>query len=207
MTTATVPPLAPAGLRCAYLVNPLGVAPERIALSWELQGAGRDRRQSGYQVQVAAAAAGTVPSFASPVWDSGRVGSGDCTGISYDGPPLAAGGRYAWRVRAFDSGSGEPAWSEPAWFETELDPAGWQGAWVSRGRVRESFTPPTGAFDPMRHAVFSHLSAVGQSALSALSPDVTWNGWLVPTGLSLAIVGVMGLAMLGIAIVEFRKTE
>ena len=67
--------------------------------------------------------------------------------------------------------------------------------------------PLTYIVDPMRHAVFSHLSAVGQSALSALSPGVTWNGWLVPTGLSLAIVGVMGLAMLGIAIVEFRKTE
>ena len=67
--------------------------------------------------------------------------------------------------------------------------------------------PLTYIVDPMRHAVFSHLSAVGQSALSALSPGVTWNGWLVPTGLSLAIVGVMGLAMLGIAIAEFRKTE
>jgi ABC-2 type transport system permease protein len=66
--------------------------------------------------------------------------------------------------------------------------------------------PLTYIVDPMRHAVFGHL-AVGQTALDALSPGVTWNGWLVPTGLSLAIVGVMGLAMLGIAIAEFRKTE
>ena len=34
-----------------------------------------------------------------------------------------------------------------------------------------------------------------------------WGGWLVPLGLSLAMVAVMGLAMLGIAIAEFRKTE
>jgi len=66
--------------------------------------------------------------------------------------------------------------------------------------------PLTYIVDPMRHAVFGHL-AVGQTALDALSPGVTWNGWLVPTGLSLAIVGIMGLAMLGIAIAEFRKTE
>jgi len=77
-------------------------------------------------------------------------------------------------------------------------------AWLT---VLTRIDPVTYIVDPMRHAVFSHLSAVGQSALSALSPGVTWNGWLVPTGLSLAIVGVMGLAMLGIAIVEFRKTE
>ena len=77
-------------------------------------------------------------------------------------------------------------------------------AWLT---VLTRVDPLTYIVDPMRHAVFSHLSAVGQSVLSALSPGVTWNGWLVPTGLSLAIVGVMGLAMLGIAIVEFRKTE
>jgi ABC-2 type transport system permease protein len=67
--------------------------------------------------------------------------------------------------------------------------------------------PLTYIVDPMRHAVFGHLNAVGQTALSTLSPGVTWNGWLVPTGLSLAIVAVMGVAMLGIAIAEFRKTE
>jgi ABC-2 type transport system permease protein len=66
--------------------------------------------------------------------------------------------------------------------------------------------PLTYIVDPMRHAVFGQLT-VGRTALNALSPGVTWNGWLVPTGLSLAIVAVMGLAMLGIAIAEFRKTE
>jgi len=66
--------------------------------------------------------------------------------------------------------------------------------------------PLTYIVDPMRQAVFGHLS-VSPLALDVLSPGVTWNGWLVPTGLSLAIVGVMGLAMLGVAIAEFRKTE
>jgi len=58
----------------------------------------------------------------------------------------------------------------------------------------------------MRHAVFGHLAA-SPAALRALSPDVTWDGWAVPLGLSLAIVAVMGLSMLAIAIAEFRKTE
>ncbi len=66
--------------------------------------------------------------------------------------------------------------------------------------------PLTYIVDPMRHAVFDHL-AVSPLALNVLSPGVTWNGWLVPLGLSLAMVAVMGLAMLGIAIAEFRKTE
>jgi ABC-2 type transport system permease protein len=66
--------------------------------------------------------------------------------------------------------------------------------------------PLTYIVDPMRHAVFDHL-AISPQALNLLSPGVTWAGWLVPLGLSLAMVAVMGLAMLGIAIAEFRKTE
>jgi len=65
--------------------------------------------------------------------------------------------------------------------------------------------PLTYIVDPMRHAVFAHL-AFGQ-VLNALSPGITWFGWSVPLGLSLAIVAAMGLTMLGIAIAEFRKTE
>ena len=66
--------------------------------------------------------------------------------------------------------------------------------------------PLTYIVDPMRRAVFDHLT-VSPQALNVLSPGVTWAGWLVPLGLSLAMVAVMGLAMLGIAIAEFRKTE
>ena len=58
----------------------------------------------------------------------------------------------------------------------------------------------------MRHAVFDHLS-LNPLAAAALSPDITWNGWLVPVGLSLAMVAAMGAAMLAIAIAEFRRTE
>ena len=66
--------------------------------------------------------------------------------------------------------------------------------------------PLTYVVSPMRDAVFSHLS-VSPLAAAALSPGITWFGWQVPLGLSLGIVAVMGLAMLGIAIAEFRKTE
>jgi ABC-2 type transport system permease protein len=66
--------------------------------------------------------------------------------------------------------------------------------------------PLTYIVDPMRHAVFDHLS-VSPLALRTLSPGITWDGWLVPLGLSLAMVAVMGLVLLGVAIAEFRKTE
>src|ERR1700676_805186 len=60
--------------------------------------------------------------------------------------------------------------------------------------------------DQIGRAVFDHLP-VSPLALTALSPGVTWDGWLVPLGLSLAMVAAMGFVMLAIAIAEFRKTE
>ena len=66
--------------------------------------------------------------------------------------------------------------------------------------------PLTYIVDPMRHAVFDHLT-VNPLAMQALSPGVTWDGWLVPLGLSLAMVAAIGLLCLAIAIAEFRKTE
>jgi ABC-2 type transport system permease protein len=66
--------------------------------------------------------------------------------------------------------------------------------------------PLTYIVSPMRHAVFDHLS-VNPRALDLLSPGVTWGSWVVPVGLSLTLVAVMGVAMLGVAIAEFRKTE
>jgi ABC-2 type transport system permease protein len=75
--------------------------------------------------------------------------------------------------------------------------------WLS---VITRFDPLTYIVDPMRRAVFSHLS-ISPAAEHALAPGVTWVGWLVPEWLSLGIVAVMGLSMLGIAIAQFRRTE
>jgi ABC-2 type transport system permease protein len=66
--------------------------------------------------------------------------------------------------------------------------------------------PLTYIVDPMRQAVFGHLPLT-PLAMRSLSPGVTWNGYVVPLALSLAIVAAMGLAMLAIAIAEFGKTE
>jgi ABC-2 type transport system permease protein len=66
--------------------------------------------------------------------------------------------------------------------------------------------PITYAVGPMRHAVFSHLGLT-PAQQQLLAPGLTWAGWPVPELLALAIVAVMGLAMMGMAIVQFRRTE
>jgi ABC-2 type transport system permease protein len=66
--------------------------------------------------------------------------------------------------------------------------------------------PITYAVDPMRRAVFAHLS-IPAAVHNTLDPGVRWGSWRVPTLVELAIVVLIGLAMLGIGIVQFRRTE
>jgi len=75
--------------------------------------------------------------------------------------------------------------------------------WLS---ILTRLDPLTYVVGPMRHAVFSHLN-LSEAAQQSLSPTITWAGWEVPILLSLGIVTVMGLVMMGVAIVTFSKPE
>ncbi len=126
--------LRPVGLRCAHHVNPLGVAPERVRLSWVLDATGTGQRQSAYQVQVmpdAGYAEEAGFSGASLCWDTGRVPAAGSTDIPYAGDPLVRGHRYQWRVRVWDEHGTASEWSAPGGFEVELDSAdGWRARWI-----------------------------------------------------------------------------
>jgi ABC-2 type transport system permease protein len=84
-----------------------------------------------------------------------------------------------------------------------LFPLGNLPAWLS---MLTRVNPLTYAVDPMRQAVFEHVQ-VSPQVHRLLSPGVTWNGWHVPVALELLIVIGTGLALLGVAIAEFRRTE
>jgi len=66
--------------------------------------------------------------------------------------------------------------------------------------------PLTYAVDPIRRIVFSHLD-ISAAARATLDPGVTWWGWHVPTVMEAGVVAVLGVIMLGIAIVQFSRAE
>jgi ABC-2 type transport system permease protein len=66
--------------------------------------------------------------------------------------------------------------------------------------------PVTYAVDPMRRAVFEHLS-VAPAVLHVLSPGLTWGSWTVSVGMEVGLVFVLGLGLLGVAIAEFNRDE
>jgi len=72
--------------------------------------------------------------------------------------------------------------------------------------VLNRIDPLTYAVQPMRHAVFSHLS-ISPLARRALDPAVTWWGWRVPGLLEAGVIVALGLTMLSIAIWQFARAE
>lgn len=72
--------------------------------------------------------------------------------------------------------------------------------------VLNRLDPLTYAVDPMRRAVFAHLS-ISPAARAALDPGVTWFGWRVPGLLEAAVVAILGIVMLIIAVMQFSRME
>jgi len=66
--------------------------------------------------------------------------------------------------------------------------------------------PLTYAVDPLRHEVFAHINA-SPALTRRFNPGVTWFGWHVPPLVEVALVLALGVALLGVAIVQFRRTD
>ena len=75
--------------------------------------------------------------------------------------------------------------------------------WLS---VLTRLDPLTYGVDPMRRAVFAHVSAT--PALQArLNSGITWGGWRLPIGLELGIVVAVAVVSLALAVWQFSKAE
>ena len=89
----------------------------------------------------------------------------------------------------FLSGALFPPTGLPAWLATltRLDP-------LSYG------------VDPMRRAVFSHISA-SQAMQARFNAGITWGDWRLPIALELGVVGAVFVVTLSLAIWQFSKPE
>jgi ABC-2 type transport system permease protein len=72
--------------------------------------------------------------------------------------------------------------------------------------VLNRIDPLTYAVDPIRRAVFSHLT-ISDAARARLDPGVTWGGWHVPPLMCAAVVAALGIAMTAVAIAEFSRSD
>jgi alpha-L-rhamnosidase len=131
--TATTWRQPPVGLRCEYVVEPLGVDCERPRLSWIVADPARGAVQSAYQILAASTPARLQPGVAD-VWDSGKQSGDGSLHVVWAGPPLPATRRVYWTVRTWDGVDRPSAFAAPTWFETGLPRDGGSGAqWIGDG--------------------------------------------------------------------------
>jgi alpha-L-rhamnosidase len=127
-------PLAVQGMRCEYLVNPLGIDVEKPRLSWELTPGPRGRLQSAYQVLVASSPE-SLQQNKGDLWNSGKTASGNTTFVAYAGRPLTSGARVWWKVRAWDEKGRATPWSSTAyWSMGLLKDSDWHARWIGLAR-------------------------------------------------------------------------
>lgn len=130
-------------LRCEHLFEPQGLNTRHPRLTWALEGAGRNRRQSAYRI-VAGTDRAAVAGGEGAWWDSGKVESDEALLIPYAGRALRSDHEIWWAVQVWDESGRASAVSEPAMFRTGLmDASDWQAKWISRPLV-----PPGGRFPP-----------------------------------------------------------
>ncbi|MBS1825008.1 MAG: family 78 glycoside hydrolase catalytic domain [Acidobacteria bacterium] len=118
-------------LRTEYLRNPDGIAGIAPRLSWRLESAARNVRQTAYQILVSSSAQ-NLASGKADLWDSGKQTSRQSAQIAFGGTRLNSRQQCFWKVRVWDQENKPSNWSEPArWSMGLLSIRDWQAAWIS----------------------------------------------------------------------------
>ncbi|MGE5611628.1 MAG: family 78 glycoside hydrolase catalytic domain [Bacillota bacterium] len=122
-----------AGLRCEYLVNPLGIDLARPRLSWRMEGkdaAARGQGQTAYRVLVASDRK-LLDTGKGDLWDSGKVISDQSVQVEYGGKMLTSGMQCFWKVQIWDQKGAASGWSEVGvWSMGLLKAEDWKGKWI-----------------------------------------------------------------------------
>ncbi len=139
------------GLRCEYLVNPLGVDSLQPRLNWTLDSKARGQMQTAYQILVAGSSE-ALRKNQGDWWDTGKVASDQTIQLVYAGKPLRSGARVFWKVRVWDKDGQASAWSAPAFWQMGLlEAKDWQARWIGDRAELPPVIPPKTYKDAERY--------------------------------------------------------
>ncbi|MFY0651784.1 MAG: family 78 glycoside hydrolase catalytic domain [Cyclobacteriaceae bacterium] len=136
-------------LRTEYHENPNGIDVEKPRFSWTVEGEGRNRSQSAYQIVVASSTQ-KLNAGDWDIWDSGKVSSNKTNQIEYEGPSLQSQSKYFWKVKVWDeSGQASERSDSAKWSMGLLNYSDWHGKFIGlnvghrQGNIYDSlYLPP-----------------------------------------------------------------
>jgi alpha-L-rhamnosidase len=117
------------GLKCEYLINPIGIDALHPRLTWYLIDGRYNAKQTAYQIMVGTDSV-QLKNGKGNQWQTAKVNS-PINLFTYQGKALQAFTKYYWSVRLWDK-SGELINSSIASFETGMmSMQNWKGTWIS----------------------------------------------------------------------------
>jgi len=117
-------------LKCEYATNPIGMDIQHPQLSWRIESKTRGFIQTTYQILVSDSP-DLLEKEIGNVWNSGKIASGNSSGIAFKGTELISRKRYFWKVKIYDATQMESNWSETAFFEMGLlKQKDWTAFWI-----------------------------------------------------------------------------
>ena len=123
------------GLKCEYLINPLGIDAPHPRFTWMMNEQRRGALQTAYQIVVGTDSA-SVANGNGEAWRSEQTTSA-ANLVSYNGQALKPYTKYFWRIAVWDE-KGKATSSPVANFETGLmEKSNWKGTWISDGKGPE----------------------------------------------------------------------
>lgn len=171
-------------LRTEYLVNPLGLDIARPRFYWKLRSDRNGASQTAYRILVSSTSGGDPD-----LWDSGWVESDETIHIEYGGTPLPSATRAFWRVEIKDDQHATYA-SEEAWWESGIEQAEWDAAWIggdvaggkyTSGPVAQLVKPFTLGAKPTKARLYITALGLYEAYLNGqrVGEDIFTPGWTV----------------------------
>jgi alpha-L-rhamnosidase len=125
----------PVGLKCEYLVNPIGLDAPHPRFTWYLQDGRLDAKQTAYQIDVATDSLALSKGGAS-IWQTAKINTA-ANLLIYGGKALQPFTKYFWKINAWDK-DGIKSSSAIASFEMGMmQTSNWKGDWISDSKGKE----------------------------------------------------------------------
>ena len=119
-------------LECEYLINPIGIDVTTPRLSWKIETAKNNFKQTAYRILVASEIKNLENNIGN-LWDTKKVLSEKSFQVYYDGKKLKSGQKVFWKVKVWDQNNNESTWSKTATWEMGLlKESDWKAKWIGK---------------------------------------------------------------------------
>lgn len=158
-----------AGLKCEYLIDPLGIDVTTPRLSWIIEASSDkvyNQKQTAYHILVASAPERLTEADAD-LWNSGKISSDENFQVGYKGKVLISQQKCYWKVKIWNTKNNFTQWSDVAfWSMGLLQESDWKAKWIGDqpDMVQKVYKDNLDKYDPKNNSTLNNVRPVAPSS-------------------------------------------